>query len=163
MEYKTSFTHELKIPIDIASAGKMVRAVSLEVKAPTNQVMSDVNIIDFEFSKARKNAMKDSSASIKELTPEQIETFQRVSKEQVKTEEPNPLDVVKEMVMFGADMDRCMFALQNILTAGNKEKPMCIIDVEKMTKPVFQELSIVDTKTILGLYVISFLDTSRSM
>lgn len=165
MSYKTSFKHDLEIPVKIASGGKEVEAVSVEVFAPTNQVSADVNVLDSEFHKARKNAVKDSSSAIKDLTVEQIETFKKLSdsSKEVKEGDAKPLDIVREMIMYGADMDRCVLALKNILIAGRKEKPMCLVDVEKMTTPIFEELSVIDTKSILGLYILSFLDTSRGM
>lgn len=158
---KESFTHNLMIPVRIASAGKEVEAVSIEVFAPTNQVLMDVTVIDFEFNKAKKNSIKDSSSSLKDLTPEQIESFRKIAENQ-KPVELDPLEVVREMTMNGADLGRCFLALKNILTSGNKERPSCLIDVEKMQAPIFDSLGVQDTKAILGKYVISFLDTSQN-
>lgn len=157
-----SFTYDLKMPVKIASQGKEVEAVSVEVFAPTNQVMVDVGILDFEFNKARKNAIKESTEMVKGFSIDVIEKIQSKEKDD-KVEKLNSAQVVKEMSMNGADLNRCFFALKNILTAGNKEKPVCLVDNEKMTAPIFDSLGYDDTKNILGEYIVSFLDTSRSM
>ena len=156
--YKASFNYELKIPVMIASAGQEVKAISIEVFAPTNQVMNEVGIIDFEFNKAGKNAIKESSDVLKDISPEVVEKIQKREK---KEGEISGRQIVKEMTMYGADINRCFFALKNILTAGNKEQPVCKIDNEKMTAPIFDSLGFDDTKSILGEYIINFLDISQ--
>lgn len=159
------FDYELKHSVEIAGVdGKLIEAVSVEVFAPTNKVMSDVNIIDAEFKKARIYAEDKAGDKIRTLTPEQLKAIKEMNDNAKKEiEDIEPIKIVDDLIAYGADMNKCMLALCNILTSGNKEKPMCRIDVVKMTKPIFEDLSIYDTKNILGLYIKHFLDTSRSI
>lgn len=161
MEAKKSFSYTLEYPINVDIAGRATDVLSLEVFAPTNQVFSDVNIIDVEYQRARKLALAESTEALKDINPEALKLIEESSKN-IKDEERNPLDIVSLMVSNGSDMGKCNFSLCNILCAGNKEKPMCLVDVVKMTRPIYDSLSILDIKRILGLYIINFLDYSRN-
>jgi len=160
--YKASFNYELKMPVKVASKGMEIDAVSIEIFAPTNQVMTDVGVLDFEFNRAKKGAIKESTEMIKGLSKETLDNL-KVKEVEVKEEEATPQQITREMSMYGSDMNRCFLALKNILTAGNKERPVCLIDCEKMTSPIFDSLGFEDTKLILGKYIISFLDISRGI
>lgn len=163
MDYKKSFDYTLIEPVEIDSNGKAVMAHSVEVFAPTNQVMREVNVLDVEFQKARNTAIKATQEVLVGLDSEQLKAFREVSESnEAEAKSQDPLELVNEMIANGADIDRCFMSLQDILTAGNKVRPMCLIDVEKMTKPLFEKLGMRDTKKILGTYILDFLDSSQS-
>ena len=162
MSNKKSVTYGLKTPVTVTVAGKFVDAQSIEMFAPVASMMKNINILDSEFHKAKANSDKAILETIKGITPEQIETFKKGISED-KVPEPTPLAVVSDMVKNGADMDKCITALKDLLTVQVNAKPMCIIDTVPLIKEHFDNLSIIDTKEILGLYLISFLGISRSM
>lgn len=161
MDLKKSFTYDLKIPVDVSVKGKFVSAQSIEVFAPNNSVFSDVNIIDVEYNRSQAEASKSVSLTFKELTPEQIKAFDKLSRTKSK-ETFNPESLVNDMIKNGADVEKCVGALKSILTKQINGKAMCNIDVEPMLDLHFESLSFVDTKNILGLYIRNFLDASRN-
>ena len=161
-EYLKSFDYELKQPVNIDVQGKAVDVYSLKIFAPNNQVWTDVNKLDVEFSKARRGAMKESSESLRHLSPAQLKSISKRDDKEEKKEEPKPFEVIQDMITFGSDMNTCYMALKDILSAGNIEKPMCLIDNEKMTATIFNMLSNMDTKEILGRYILNFLDFNQN-
>ena len=161
MSNKKSVVYNLKTPVTITVAGKFVDAQSIEIFAPVGSMMKEVNILDAEYHKSKAISDKSIIESIKGITPEQIETFKKGTSDQ-KEVEATPIQVISDMIKNGADMDKCFSSLRDILTTQINTKPMCIIDTVPLIKEHFNNLSIIDIKEILGLYLISFLGISRS-
>jgi chlorite dismutase len=158
MEYKKSFTYTLKQPVGVSVNGKVIEAQSVEVFAPIHFVFKDVNVIDVEYHKSRNEAIKQASEALKHISKEQIDIIKAASEEKT---EIKPETIISEMIRNGADLNKCLIALKNILTA-TLQKPMCFIDIVPIPSSVFDNLSVVDTKALLGLYIINFLDISQN-
>lgn len=157
-----SVTYELKEAVKVDLKGKHIDAFSVEIFAPRNQVYRDVNILKHYYIKAQKAAEKSATDMFKSLSVEQFESMQKNATEQkeAKVEPADAFDVLAAGISKD-ELDLCMKALCDILTAGRSDNPQCLVDEAKMTKPIFQELSYNDTCNILGLYIISFLDIRR--
>lgn len=159
---KKSFTYDLLEPIKITQNGQLIEAHSLEIFAPRNQVFADNNIIDVEFNRAKNQAIKESNEFLKGFNPEQLQVIKSLGDKEEKKEEVSSQQIILEMIRNGADLNKCTLALKNILSAGNKERPMCLIDNTKMIKEHFDDLSIQDTKNILGEYIKNFSDAYQN-
>ena len=163
MEHIKSISYNLKNPVTVSNKGTFIEAQSIEIFAPVNSVYKHVNVLDHEYNKAKKELESSVLESIKGITPEQIQNLKNANLTEEKEKPLIAIDVVNEMIKNGADIDRCFEALKEILTSSIKDKPLCLIDTVKLEKSIFDCLSIIDTKEILGLYIISFLGISRSM
>jgi ribosomal protein L3 len=156
-----SISHNLKFPVSVSVDGDIIEAQSVEIFAPNNKVYKEVNIIDVEFNKSRSNAIQKSMDMVKDMSESKIEQLKKMqSSEKEKT--PEPSEIISEMIQNGADMNKCFDALKEILTKQTT-KASCLIDTVPMKKEHFDELSVIDTKEILGKYIINFLGISRSI
>ncbi len=157
-----SIQHNLKFPVSVSVNGDVIEAQSIEIFAPTNKFFKYTNIMDTEFNISKSNAMKNLMGMI---SPEKLEELQKVDRKNVKNteEEYTPNSLIAEMLQNGANIEKCFDALKTILTSNTVDKTMCLIDTVKMKPDHFDELSVIDTKEILGKYMINFLGISRSM
>jgi len=150
-KYQVEFTHELKFPLTYALNGESVEAKNITVKAPNNLVSSLVSIIESEMNRAVfEVSLKVNKAD--------------APKEDEKTEnetEENKINSVYMMLSAYGDMNKCLVAFKSIMTFERGGKATALVDgLTKMTSPIYDDLSLPDTKELLIKYILNFLNTS---
>lgn len=159
--YQTEFDYEFENPFQISKGGAELEfCSSIKVFAPSNFVMVHHAIIEKEVSKVERVQVADAQKMLFEMDEDKRDRFlesrddlkEKADKEKV---DRDPKDILKELMVHGLDLSKASDNLCKILVIGNNA---ALIDgTFKMTEPVFKQMSIVDTKNILGLYIKHFL------
>ncbi len=145
--------HTLKAPFEYALDGSMVKASYLVINAPNNKVIHCTSILEQVFS--------DALFSIKKNFADDIESAKGSDRPVEEESEESTRSSILMMLSQAKDYSKCFIALKEILTFEHGSKAMCYIDgLTKMTKPLFDEMSIVDTREVLAAYIQNFLNTS---
>lgn len=159
MFYKTEFSYEFKIPFKYHSKGELVDATLITVKAPSNKVGKFLYIIENERGKAVRY-LQDRQDKIDQPNTNAI--VDDIVDENGAEAEIKESDVVDLLSAAGSDLGRCFDALKGILTAGNNDNPVAVINnEERVTDGIFDKMSYNDTKSLLGRYILDFLSTSQ--
>lgn len=148
-QFKTEFTYEFKIPFKYAYKGELIEAKKITIKSPNNIVKNFVTKIDEQRLIASKNWQDKMNIIVED------------KKEDTKTELQES-DIVEFIGSGGGNFNICFEALRDILKSGNENSPVALLDDEtKVTSPLFDNFSYIDTKNILGGYIKNFLLSSR--
>jgi hypothetical protein len=155
-EYMEKITHTLIKSFNYAYSGEQVSATSITIKAPSNNIMQHVGILEQEVASSFMN--------LKDKLKDEIEESKK--NEDGKQQEDTNESAIQILLMItgtGANLVKCMLAFREILCAGNTTSPICLIDEqEKMIKPIFDKMSTLDTKIMLGRYITNFIVASLS-
>lgn len=158
------FTYTLKTPFEYHNSGELTEAQTLTIKAPTNKVIDHVALIEQEVSKSEFNLITNLKSIYGEDKFEKLskDATESVKEKKEESEKVTADAILSQMFSNNADMKKCFFALKEILSSGNKEKPVCKVDdTEKFTKPMWEEMTFEDTKELLGEYIVNFITASR--
>ena len=130
----------------------------LSVKAPTNKNMDDVLVIEQELAKSQMNII----SSLKEsLGSDGVEKLSKMRDEVESVEEESTKESILQQLLGGnADVKKCMRSLKNILLSKPNGPMACIDENIQLTETIFNDFSFLDTKNILGEYILNFLLTS---
>lgn len=164
MDNKKSFIYDLVDPVEVTKDGQLIEAASIEVYAPRNNVYRFFNCIDIEFNKSRKGAELHSSEMLRNIDQASLGLIRDMGRpDEIKEAEAAPIDFVNQMLKNNADIEKCYEMLGKILcTNNNPRRYNCIIDNVPMKQTHYDDLSMIDVKNILGLYIKSFLDSNQS-
>ncbi len=150
---KSYFEYTLKDPIKVASEGKDITASTLIVKGPrpkdTNHAMSLESIV-----------MKSLMEMFKTLPKSEVKQKKVVPEKLSKKEESDQLEQISKGIIMGLSPENIqpvLFSMSELLCGGNLENPQATIDGVKVTNPLFDEISFVDKKAIIGRYAYHFL------
>ena len=139
--------YELREKFEVALKGESVEVDSIEMSAPTNQIVDYVTILDNEFNKA---IFQMSQMEVKEESRQENDVETEISSQSIL------------MALSGAktDLRKCHDALKNILikTAWVKNGETRI----KFESGMYNKMSYNDTKNLLGEYLKFFLSISLS-
>lgn len=150
-KYEEKFVHEITVPFKYHREGNVVEAHSITINAPSNKVIPFTAVLEQEYSSAIIS-LTDKLNRTGNLTDD--------NKADLGATNDNALQTVM-LLASGGGLQKCYAAFRNILTSGNTEHPTCVIDdTVKMTHPVYENMSPMDTKILLGKYIISFLGFS---
>jgi hypothetical protein len=165
------FTYEFQDELSYSKDGKEAQAETLTVYAPTNKVLNEVTIIEQEYKKAE---MKMGQMQIDLMGKDGLENL----KKEIAAEKENsaelkeskeilakPEHIIETLYSGGADVMKCFKCLEHILTLKLSGKPFSILDEsegkgEKMTSPIFEAMTPLDTKSILGQFISTFIIAS---
>lgn len=154
-KYKSEFRHDILVPFSYMHGGSIVEggATYLTVKAPSNKNLADVCIIEQEY----QSSMLASAEKFSELANKMTDEQRKESKKE-NTPEEEADGMLTMMMAGGANVSKCYEALRRILLSGSKQDPTTTVDdvQERFTDPMFQEMSPLDTKKLLGLYIVNF-------
>lgn len=157
------FTYNFRNELMYAKDGEPVKAETITVKAPRNNVLRQVSLIEQYFEQSQVNmlkAFKDAIGDVafqKMLESRGVEETAKEVKGKSETSE-----IMKQFYAGGANLDKCYEALRQILISGNTESPTAVLDSRvKITSPIFSDMTPEDTKNILGEYVINFIIASQ--
>ena len=140
--------YELKEPFDIHEKGELVQAKFIEINGPSNLVLRHVSVLDAEMNKAIfKFARME-----KEKTSSRVEESENESTEK---HELSGSDILMALNGSGGDVGKCYDSLKSIL------KLSCFVNANvQFTGSMFDKMSYIDTKEILGEYLKFFLASS---
>jgi hypothetical protein len=143
------FKYKLKNPISIDKDGKVIEASELIVNAP-------LTTGDDEFALTLEAEYKK---SLKELITvfRDDKRFNENQSQEIEKPKDNFASISEMMLMTGNNLMISFYNLRELLVRGNTDKPQCTIGNTKMTKPLFDKISIADKKEILGRYITLFL------
>jgi len=156
MEYKEDFEHEFLKPFKYASGGDEVLSQKIVIPAPSNRLLEQISTIEKEY---RKSELKMVESFKNVIGEEAFANLMKEREDQDKSKdqdsEMTPNAVISSMMGGGSNMVKCFSALKIILKKS-------IVDGEtKMTPSMFDDMSPIDTKEILGKYIINFLVISQ--
>lgn len=150
------FKYNLKNPIKYHKDGLEAEGSVLEISAPSSKNLAEISILDQEFSTAAIDAMPKLSA----ITSDKPETTDKEDAKDLFDEQEDKNKSGQMMIMLkvgGGNLMKCYGCLQVLLTSGSKERPSCTLDGIKLTTPMYDDISLEDKKTILGLYIANFI------
>ena len=137
-----SFDYALKQPLKYATAGDTTEAVSITCTAPTSKHLSLCAVLRQEFTRAVQAFANQSQAA----TGEADESVEISGKEIM-------------MMLYAStdcDIDKVIASAKELLTSG-----LAMVDgCEKLTKPLFDKLSIEDAEALIGDYLGNFILSS---
>lgn len=147
------FEYKLKEPISIAIDGKQEKASEVIVKCPRPYDRENALVLESIFTQS----IGKSLSMFKDL--------QNTSDSQSKDDESADAkaDSIVSLIMMGSDSSSIKSlnnVLRDLICEGNQENPQATINGQKFTKPIFDDLSLVDIKAILGRYIYSFLSST---
>jgi hypothetical protein len=163
MDYKDSFEYDFIVNFAYAKGGDQVEAQNITVMAPSNKLLKQISIIESEYRKSENRGVQSLKNIIGDKAMKDMLDIQRdkeaAKKEKTDSEsekdELTPDGVINTMLGNGAKMAECYAALKIILSSA-------LVDGEtKLTSTMFDDMAPVDTKQILGLYIINFLAISQ--
>lgn len=176
-EFKSEIVYMLKGTFKYHHQGEEREAKNLIVRAPSNKVAFQVSQIEEELNGARKNILDKFADKVSQIEEELNGARKNILDKFADTNEKKeiaiqtskkidsgdkPENILVFMKMFGADMQKIINAFRDILTSGNTENPVCAIDgVEKMTVPIYENMTYKDTQCLLEMYIANFIDTSQ--
>ena len=150
MKYETQITHNILIPFKYAKEGEFVDAKTITVKAPSNKVLPYLAVIQQEYAKSMFAISEKSKEIPKEIS-------------KTKTNDNSDAEGMIFLMSANSDMQKVYDNFRKILVEGNAKEPICVIDnSEKMTMPIYEDISPRDINIILGRYIISFLGFSQN-
>lgn len=161
---KREMKYELKAPFEYSKSGDFVEAKTITVAAPTNRVLKYVSFIEQEFEKSQIQTLANVKSALGEQAFAAILENRKFS-DKGDPDQDQKIDgetVVKNLMSSGCDIEKCFDHLKQILISGKVEKPNCVIDdIERMTEVIFEDMSTIDTKNLLGEYIINFITASQ--
>lgn len=126
----------LERPIEIHRNGQRETAFSLEINAPTNRLINQVAEIEKAFMAAAMKLSENGDKKDKE--------------KESKDYKPEALESVLFMLAAGIDIRPCYNALREILLES------ATIDGIKFTDFHYSNMTPMDTKKVLGEYIVNF-------
>jgi len=144
MEIKKEFEYQLQQSFDYAHKGATVPASKITVKCPSNKVLKSLSVIESEFMAAITKA-------------QQATTQEAIKEAQANIAGEGELDgksAIMALLSFG-NINTCYDEFKIILT-----KTAFVDDDEKFEKPMWDDLSVQDTKALLGEYLVNFILSS---
>lgn len=138
----TQIQYLLDTPVKYAKDGKMEEGIDLIIKAPSPKNLFDVTIIEQQFYQAMLKA-NESFAGL-------AEKAKNVQKDEKTVSDGSGVFMI--LLTGNANIETCFNSLERILLAGG-----CSVEGERVTKIMWDEISIKDKKNILGLYVENFI------
>jgi hypothetical protein len=143
---KEFFRYKLVNPIEISEDGKQKTEKHVTVYAPRPSDKYELAILESYISRAFDNIEDDGSNSSKAENREFSEDEKVAGFEILIMRGVGPENIGKVFNSFA-----------ELLCDGNLEKPQATIGKTKFTKPLFNDLSLVDTKALLARYALNFL------
>lgn len=154
-QYKTEFVYEFKIPFEYACRGEMVTAKKITIKSPNNMVKMFTSEIDKQRLMAARIWQQNINTNENDI---QANNTQNVDNGEQEIDNDSIIEFIGSG---GGDLNACFEALRNILKSGNEQYPVAVLDDEtKVTSPLFDKFSYIDTRNILGGYIKNFLRSS---
>lgn len=151
--FESEITYQLNKPFSYASDGEMKEASFLVIKAPTNSISKQVNIIEAALNYARKEIIKEASNNDSERKDKKSEDI-----------DPKVMFSFMKMYMDENVSDRVNEAFKNILTHGEKETAICLVDAnEKLTTELYRKITYKDTQNMLAEYIVNFIDSFQNV
>ena len=150
-KYKEEFSHELISPVEYSHSGSVAKAKILFIKAPCN-------------------AQLENLAALEQANNEALFNIAVKMKDAVRGEEKTNVDPDK---ILNADAERHIFLLSgngfklapafgNLKTLlTHRLNPALMDGKEPMTELLFEQLSPVDTRILLGKYLLNFINFSQ--
>jgi hypothetical protein len=152
-KYKTEFVHDLSSPIEYACGGQLLKAKSIQVKCPSFAQMDDLSVLEQEFCKGQMNiVLKLSEMQSKVNMPQQAAQAE-------KDEDEASLGLVSSLGANGFNLPLAYQKLQLLLTSD--KNPAMVDGREKITPLLFEQLSPLDARMLLGKYLANFINFSR--
>lgn len=151
---KKEFTYKLTSPVMVASGGKEIEGIEVLVKSPRPK--DKLNAMSLEAVLTR--CMMKAASTNKGVASDNSGT----TSQKEESENDSAVGFVS-LAMMGADKNdiyEMLALLSDLLCEGNKENPQATIEGQKFTRPLFDELQLLDTKAILGRYFADFLHST---
>lgn len=152
-KYVSEIVHNLIVPFKYHCKGQEIEAKSIIVKAPSNEQLNDVSALD-QFQNKGMIGMTKFAPDREEL--DQNKKGGKPPKQWNELTEEEKISSVLMSVNAGNDsMSKCYAHFKNIL-----ETSALVDGKEKMTGFLFNKMSPIDTRNLLGKYLVSFLPIS---
>lgn len=145
--------YQLLDPFDLATGGETHTITEIELKAPTSRDCRLLAIIDREYNKALRYSVDSARASNAEPDAETVEKA-RQAKESTSIEDQAE-GIIQLMAIGGADFGECIDAMRKCICGRASFN-----DGIKVTDPYYNNVSYKDSKRLLGLFVVNFIDSS---
>jgi hypothetical protein len=156
-KYRVDFVHELNAPLEYASGGQMQQAKCVVVPCPCNAQHADVAVLEQEYNKALFNGGMRVKDLLGKIPPASGQTAPANPDAQISDEAAE--QQIMMLTANGFDLALGYEKLGKLFTA---EKNAVTLDgKEKMTETLFTEMSLPDTRILLGKYLLNFLKFSR--
>jgi len=157
---KKQFTYTLLDPISLAADGKDIKATKVVVKSPRPKDKLNAMALESIFT---QSAIK--ASSLANRSPSNTNDSQNNAPKESKEDEnqDEAAEGYMQLVLMGAekkDISEMLFLFGELICEGNRETPQGTIDGQKFTKPLYDELSMADTKNLLGRYFYHFLSST---
>lgn len=111
----------------------------------------------FEDKEELKQLIKDAEELKKETKTKQKENEETgLTKEELEAQRVYIFSVFHHSTENNT-LESILFYICELMTQGNRENPKSTIDGVRFTKPMFEDLSLRDTKEIIGTYIQDFL------
>lgn len=150
-KYKENFSHTLVAPVEYATGGATAKAARLFVKAPANAQLTELSMLEEANNAALFNVavrMKDAVKGEAKPPVPQAEITDEEAEQHVFLLSSN-----------GFKLAAGFAGLKGILT--NPRNPALMDGKEPITDMLFEQLAPVDTRILLGKYLLNFLNFSQ--
>lgn len=158
---KNSFDYNFEGELLYAKKGDMVQAKKISIKAPTNSNIIETIKLQQEYEKSQLKMASSLKDFVGQAQVDKMLESNKGNKTKDKEEEPTTTIIIQQL-MAGGDVEKCFDALKKILLSSHRNNAIAMIDdIEPMTETIYDDMAFVDTKNILGLYILNFMAISQ--
>lgn len=154
--YKTEFSVKLENGIEYMCDSQKKTMRTITVKVPTSKLLSDAQVIEAQVRRAERLKVKDSQQMLTTMSEEKIKFMQAEAKKAEKKDEVvDPIDIVNDFIGYELSLSTCSEALKNIMLSPFAK---ALADgAVPFTDAMYDDMSIIDMKKVLGEYINTFL------
>ena len=150
-KYKEEFSHELIMSVEYAHGGATAKAKILFVKAPCNAQLESLA----ELEQANNEALINVSVKLRDV-------IKGHEAQESKSDKITDGDAEQHIFLLSGNGFKIKDGLANLKAIlAHQHNPALMDGKEPMTELLFEQLSPVDTRILLGKYLLNFLNFSQ--